>query len=179
MKTAGVLLAGGASSRMGHDKALLPWGNATLLERQYRLLESLGLDKVLVAGKRPGYPCVEDFMPYAGPLAALSNIVESLHRDTRMIVIAVDMPLLEKAHLDVLMEHAAPLVAYEGHPLPFAVTLQDDFINIMRTRLRRGMKNLRGLWDEVAESHWIEAFTKDFLLNANTPQEWQDFMSKE
>ena len=37
-----VLLAGGRSSRMGTDKALLPWGNGTLLTHMRGMLIDAG-----------------------------------------------------------------------------------------------------------------------------------------
>lgn len=47
--TAGLLLAAGASSRMGYPKALLPLGNGTLLAiHQMRLLREAGCDRVAV-----------------------------------------------------------------------------------------------------------------------------------
>ena len=50
-----LILAGGNSRRMGQDKALLPWGKETLLERAVRFwLQSGRVDRVLVAEGTPG-----------------------------------------------------------------------------------------------------------------------------
>jgi molybdenum cofactor cytidylyltransferase len=46
---AGVILAAGASSRMGHDKALLPWQGGTFLSAAIRALQPV-TDFVLVVG---------------------------------------------------------------------------------------------------------------------------------
>ncbi|MEA5446610.1 NTP transferase domain-containing protein, partial [Gammaproteobacteria bacterium AB-CW1] len=50
---AGLVLAGGASSRMGEDKALLRHGQESLLALAVRRLTAAGADPVLVSGDRP------------------------------------------------------------------------------------------------------------------------------
>lgn len=48
---AGVVLAAGASSRMGRDKALLPWHNGTFLSAAIRALQSSTELVIVVAGE--------------------------------------------------------------------------------------------------------------------------------
>ena len=48
MSINGIVLAGGLSSRMGRDKALLPWQGRTLLEHMRGVLKQAG------AGRVPG-----------------------------------------------------------------------------------------------------------------------------
>jgi molybdenum cofactor cytidylyltransferase len=48
---AGVILAAGASSRMGRDKALLPWHGETFLSSAIRMLQPLTDFVVIVAGE--------------------------------------------------------------------------------------------------------------------------------
>ena len=48
---AGVVLAGGKSSRMGEDKAQLVWQGETLLDRARQCLRTAGWDDVLVSGR--------------------------------------------------------------------------------------------------------------------------------
>lgn len=105
----GVVLAGGASSRMGMDKALLPSAAGdprTLAERQVALLRRSGADRVFVSLRRDGPvrpaallpnhdgempEVVYDERPGKGPLG---GIVASIKRDPHLhlIVLAVDMP---------------------------------------------------------------------------------------
>ena len=50
-----LILAGGRSRRMGRDKALIRWGNETLLERAVQFWQTSGrVDRVLVAEGTPG-----------------------------------------------------------------------------------------------------------------------------
>jgi CTP:molybdopterin cytidylyltransferase MocA len=47
---AGVILAAGASSRMGSDKALLPWRNGTFLSSAINALQAVSDLVIVVAG---------------------------------------------------------------------------------------------------------------------------------
>jgi molybdenum cofactor cytidylyltransferase len=48
MKTAGLILAAGQSSRMNQQKALLPWGDKTLIEWEITCLKSVGIQNIFV-----------------------------------------------------------------------------------------------------------------------------------
>tara|TARA_A100001037_G_scaffold293331_1_gene309832 strand:+ start:341 stop:946 length:606 start_codon:yes stop_codon:yes gene_type:complete len=48
MKSAGLILAAGQSSRMMQQKALLPWGDKTLIEWNIQCLQSAGIEKIFV-----------------------------------------------------------------------------------------------------------------------------------
>ena len=52
MKVGGVILCGGRSSRMGRPKALLPFGEETLLTRMVRILSGVVDPIVVVAAIR-------------------------------------------------------------------------------------------------------------------------------
>ncbi|UHQ56540.1 MULTISPECIES: molybdenum cofactor guanylyltransferase [unclassified Microbulbifer] len=97
----GVVLAGGRSSRMGRDKALLPTaGNRTFLDHACALLRELPLAQVVVSGARPGG--VPDLVPGRGPLGGL-HAVASATKAPAALVIPVDMPLLPAGALARLL----------------------------------------------------------------------------
>jgi molybdenum cofactor cytidylyltransferase len=48
MNTAGLILAAGQSSRMHEHKALLPWGNSTIIEWEIKCLQSAGISDIFV-----------------------------------------------------------------------------------------------------------------------------------
>jgi len=107
----GLVLAGGASRRMGRDKARLPlpgWG--TLLERQVAVLREAGATRVLVSTQRGrpynvGDKLVFDDLPDAGPLA---GVAAGLREATAglVLVLAVDMPGVGAGHFAELLCHA-------------------------------------------------------------------------
>lgn len=99
MDACGVVLAGGRSTRMGTDKALLPFGNETLIERSVRKLQAL-CPEVLVVGRRPGqYPItgireIWDIYPDHGPLGGIHAALTYAVCD-RVLITACDMPFWE------------------------------------------------------------------------------------
>ena len=64
----GLVLAGGRSSRMGEDKAMLRIDGRSLLERAMRALWDAGADKVAISGTRAAG--IADRWPGTGPVAA-------------------------------------------------------------------------------------------------------------
>jgi len=178
MKTAGIVLAGGKSLRMGEDKALLRWQGRPLIERQLRLLQSLKLDEAFIAGTHPGYPHIPDTKPFSGPLSALAHMMRRFAIDTRVVVVPVDMPLLEAPHLQRLLNHPSPLVAYRSHPLPLAFTVLPETARLFASRIEQNQLSLKGLWDAVTNAAWIEE-EGPFLVNTNTPTEWQELITQQ
>src|SRR6478752_8950408 len=86
-EVAGFVLAGGKSTRMGRDKALLPWGEGTLVEHVAEVVRS-GVGNVTVIGRD-----VADLIPDQGPLGGLLTALAGMKADWALMV-AVDMPNL-------------------------------------------------------------------------------------
>jgi molybdopterin-guanine dinucleotide biosynthesis protein A len=108
-----VLLAGGASSRMGFPKALISAGGRPLWRRQVELLECLGPAEVMIsagadwdAGEGP-WPVVRDRVPGLGPLGGIGAALGAMSSQL-LLVLAVDMPFMTAAYLAGLVEEAGP-----------------------------------------------------------------------
>ncbi|MEW6724213.1 MAG: molybdenum cofactor guanylyltransferase [Bacillota bacterium] len=72
-----IILAGGASQRLGSDKSELTLGGVTLLERSLALARALS-DKVLVVGRAVPFAVDLPFFPSALGLFLLERLEESL-----------------------------------------------------------------------------------------------------
>lgn len=95
---AGAVLCGGASRRMGRDKALLGPPDRPLAARVRAAIIGCGIgDVVLVGGDaerlRPHGPWVPDDDAGAGPLSALAT-VQRLRPTSALLVCACDLPAL-------------------------------------------------------------------------------------
>jgi len=106
---AGFILAGGASSRMGRDKALLEIGGLPLLVRTARLLEPL-VANVTVIGPPERYAAlglrvVPDDTTAVGPLAGLATALR-ISRSEWNLVVGCDLPYLSAQWLEWLMARA-------------------------------------------------------------------------
>lgn len=161
-QTIGIVLAGGQSSRMGRDKAQLPWQGTCLLDRMCRLLSETGVDRVVVSGNRAGYECFPDTEPGSGPGFALSGVLARLPAHARALIVPIDMPLLTPALLGRLL--AYPAACFADHPLPAVLPAGEALQGHSIKGLHRvaGSVTLQATPEEVA-----------ILVNANTPEEWQ------
>lgn len=118
----GIVLAGGRSSRMGRDKALLPWAGGTLLDRMIATLHRAGARHVLVSGERPSHDGIPDAWPGRGPVAGIASALGRC-ADGAAVVVPVDLPRLDPQRIEALvaaLEHR-PAAACAGHPLPCAL----------------------------------------------------------
>ncbi|MCW5723995.1 MAG: NTP transferase domain-containing protein [Maricaulaceae bacterium] len=120
---AGLLLAGGRSSRMGRDKALIEWRGETLLDRARRTLCEAGADQVFVLGRPELADGLADVEPGAGPARAVTAAAGALRVRgwVRFLAIPVDMPLMTAPALARLAAQAGSAV-YDGWPLPLYLT---------------------------------------------------------
>jgi len=105
----GFVLTGGQSSRMGRDKALLPFGGRPLAvwiaERVKEVCGAVTLVGSRVKYSGLGLPVVEDTFSGQGPLAGIHSAL--LHSIARFnLVVGCDMPYLSTAFLKRLLEIA-------------------------------------------------------------------------
>lgn len=104
------LLSGGASRRMGTDKALLPHPEGgTWLERSLRLLLSLERPVCLLSRHRAHrllapapVEVLDEPPPWDGPLTALARLMDRYPGD-RLLLCPVDMPWLDRPTLEALI----------------------------------------------------------------------------
>jgi molybdopterin-guanine dinucleotide biosynthesis protein A len=92
----GGLLVGGASSRMGRDKARLALGGVANATRLARLLAGLFEEVLLVGGDPPAEAPGRRVADPDAPVCALRGLVAALEaaRAPRVLVVATDLPLL-------------------------------------------------------------------------------------
>jgi molybdopterin-guanine dinucleotide biosynthesis protein A len=110
----GLLLAGGRSSRMGRDKATLPYAGRTQLERAMDLLGprvrrhfvSLRADQAQDPARR-AFPHILDRQENLGPLAGILA-AQAEYPHVAWLVLACDLPLLDGPSLDELLARRAP-----------------------------------------------------------------------
>ncbi len=105
----GLLLAGGRSSRMQTDKAAIAYGQRPQLEQAFELLAPrVGLAFVSVRADqirdrlRAAFPQIVDGATGAGPIAGIIA-AQARHPEAAWLVLACDLPLLDRATLDQLI----------------------------------------------------------------------------
>ncbi len=166
-----IILAGGLSSRMGQDKALLATESGSLLNHMQTLAKAAGSDDILVSRNAPGF--IPDNFSGAGPLAGLEACLPRC-RHPRILVLAVDTPLLDTSTLQKLMAAADQHPVYgDNSPLPCVLHSSKQLTDYVRSLLLD--PNQKGAMRQVLDYANAQAIKlrQDELFNANTPADWQ------
>ncbi|MES1242867.1 MAG: molybdenum cofactor guanylyltransferase [Acidobacteriota bacterium] len=139
----GVVLAGGASSRMGRDKALLEIEGETLLARAARRLGEV-CEEVLVAdaGRLGGIPDGPGRGPAAGVLGAARA-----RPGRALLALAVDLPFVTVPLLEELAGSEADLAipGWSGGPEPLCALYGPAALAVLEERVSRGELSLWSL----------------------------------
>ena len=125
MKLGAIILVGGASSRMGADKAGQDWGGRRAVDLVADLARACGADFVLTAGRDYGLPFVADPVPLSGPASGVLAGAARLAREgaSHVLVLAVDAPTLEARDLAPLLAAPDPGAAFSGFPVPLVAAI--------------------------------------------------------
>lgn len=191
----GFVLAGGRSTRMGRDKALLQYAGRPLIEHAVQLLNKAGFAPHIV-GSRPDLCAyahiIEDRHPACGPLGGIEAALASSDSEWNAFL-PVDLPHLPVAFLQYLRQRAAitaaaatiPLIA--GRPQPLCAVYHRSLLaGISRSIEKQDFKVMHGIAGAVPASEIdmfnveavITAYNHSFSLplyrwfhNLNTPQD--------
>ncbi|MGE0865138.1 MAG: molybdenum cofactor guanylyltransferase [Vicinamibacterales bacterium] len=192
MTISGIVLCGGQSRRMGMDKAALPFGDETLLQRAVRVAGTVAGKVIIVArGDQEliredfrGVPVriVHDAVADQGPLAGLAAGL-SASATGISIVIACDMPLIRTAVLqrliDELGEADACVAVVDGRPSPLCAVYRSAVAGAATELLAGGERRVTALLDRVQTKRVDAAVFRDIdpdldsFASCNTPDAYR------
>jgi len=183
-----VVLAGGASSRMGSAKAFLRFGKETLIERVVRRLQPTAAEIVVVSGPHLDLPplsdarIVVDEVPSQGPVAGILYGTRAAENEL-VFVCGCDHPFLEQALITLLVRRvedadgAVPVVA--GVRQPLVAAYHRRIGSIAESLLRSGERRATALMErarlfEVTETE-VAAVDPSGLsfLDVDTPEAYR------
>ncbi|QWV95529.1 formate dehydrogenase accessory sulfurtransferase FdhD [Geomonas oryzisoli] len=184
----GVILAGGASSRMGSNKALLPHKGGRFIESIYRELSEIFPEVILVTNTPEQYqflPCrkVADLYPGMGALAGIHAGLAQANTPS-VFTVACDMPHLDPA----LIRHIAGrrgdcdlVLPKSGHGYePLHALYNKSALAAMEQCLEQGKRRIVSILpqlkvNEIPASE-VAGFDPEFdsFSNINTPQEYYE-----
>jgi molybdopterin-guanine dinucleotide biosynthesis protein A len=175
---AGLLLTGGASSRMGATKATLLVDGEPLGQRAARLLASV-CDPVFEVG--PGHtslPVVTEPVPGQGPLAALvagADALDALGPPGPLLLLACDLPHVTAELLQTLATwpgsgSVVPLDA-AGEPQPACARFSTSAQERARAALAGGARALRALLDDDRDAMLFAPGDERVLADVDTPED--------
>ena len=179
----GLVLAGGRSRRMGSDKALLRHGGKSQLEHAVELLEAV-TDAVFVSTRRDQqeeperarFATIPDRYDNLGPVA---GILSAMHAqpDADWLVVACDLPNLDRPTLEYLVEHAdnkRPFTAfessYDGLPEPLCAIYRSGSEERLRNFVDEGIVCPRKMLIR-SDTQLLAQPNASALDNVNTPED--------
>ncbi|MDE2050437.1 MAG: NTP transferase domain-containing protein [Gammaproteobacteria bacterium] len=180
----GLVLAGGRSSRMQRDKAALEYAGRTQLERAVELLTPL-VERVFVSVRadqsgeplRARFAQIVDSGEAAGPIAGIIA-AQSSHPDAAWLVLACDLPLLDRQTLEHLLRSRRPgrqATAYrsgrDGLPEPLCAIYEPSSREAIRAHIASGRDCPRKFLIN-SDTELIDQPEPGALDNVNTPSEY-------
>ena len=181
----GLVLAGGKSTRMGEDKGEISYHGLPQREYAAQLLNRHCAQTFISSSKKieSSFEVIPDIKSDLGPFG---GIVSAFKHDPNAawLVVAVDMPLLSEATIRQLISERNPSKVatcfYNPEtqlPEPLLTLWEPKAYPILLQSLDKNDFCVRKLLvnDDVAA---LQASNSDVLLNANTPEEKQDLLTK-
>jgi molybdopterin-guanine dinucleotide biosynthesis protein A len=194
VKRGAVVLCGGRSTRMGRDKASLPFGSETLLGRVARILLPV-VEEVLVVGRRgqalpplpDGVRVVHDDVEDQGPLGGLVPALRATSADA-VYVTGCDVPFLEPAIVGFLFDrldgHDVVVPRAEGFTQPLSAVYRAAVLPTLERLFAAGRRRPVHLFDEVdtsvVEEDALRAVDPELatLANLNTPEAYEAALAR-
>lgn len=174
----GIVLAGGASRRMGQNKAELVLNGKTLLQHQVDKLRALGIEDIMLSGtRRPalsGTRAIPDEFPGKGPLAGLHACLKAA-RNPACLVLSVDVPLVPASalsHLRGAHREGVTVLCHGGREEPLIAVYDRTAAAPMREMLERGEYIVRKLKKSVLWNHFRYLGPEELILNCNCPKDF-------
>jgi len=179
-----VLFAGGKSSRMGKDKALLPFGKySTLSEFQYQKLTSYFNNVYLIAKENKFLfeaPLILDQYKESSPLVGIVSIFEYLQVD-EVFILSVDAPFIEKEIIDTLLQQTSTTdatIAKSPHGLePLCGIYRRSILPLAKAYLDNHNYKLQTLLN-TANTDFIYFEDSESFFNLNHPKEYKEALQK-
>lgn len=188
MKISAVLLAGGESRRMGHDKATILFDRKPLWQIQLDLLRKLQPSELFISTKtdpawRPSDVIfVPDKLPSRGPLGGLAATLGRI-RTKHLLVLAIDMPFMTEEHLRFLCEQVEPgcgvLPMIDDRAEPLAAIYPNEADVDVTTALSGTDFSMQALTNRLVKTgklHVVQVAgeKRSFYRNLNEPADMED-----
>ena len=187
-----VIFAGGKSSRMGSDKALLPFAEfSTLSEAQHHKLSQL-FSQVYLSSKENKFDfnceVIEDTHAESSPLVGIVSVFETLEAD-EVFILSVDAPLVDKSIIDRLLEkresknkeetvNADALIANSPDGVqPLCGMYRRSILPLARTHLAQNNHRLTALLKASHVKH-VHFESNIPFTNLNTQEEYKTLLHK-
>lgn len=179
-----VILAGGTSSRMRQNKALIEWHGLPLITHVSLALRFV-FDRIIISTNEPHLfpflqlPKVSDVFQNAGPMAGIHAALAYAGSES-VFVVGCDMPYLSPDVIQYLVAHPSKahvrVAIHEGWVHPLCGVYEQTVREGMEIQLRQEKRKLLRFLDDVAAERIpitpnLPCYSHRAFRNINTPRD--------
>ena len=177
-----IILAGGKSSRMGSDKALLLYKNKTFLEHVVCAIKPL-VDEVLIISNNKDHQVdncktIPDLILNSGPIAGIYTGLKHSKTENNL-VISCDIPLVKTSILEFIIKKNDPekeviQLMNEQNRMPLIALYKKRLAPYFLSQLNKGQRRLMHATSNLKTKElFVKKEENAFLLNINTLNEFK------
>ena len=184
MKIGCAILAGGKSSRMGTDKALLEINGKNFIDILCEELDCFE-EKIIARGNRSeiaavSWEIISDIYPERGPMGGLHAVLAACSSDA-MCCVSCDMPFLQISLVNELCEYlkdgidAVIAVTTDGRKHPLCGVYRKSVLPILEEQILSDNNRMMAALDKMnVEYVCLDSKNSQQLKNINTPEDYND-----
>ena len=179
-KIPAVLFAGGQSSRMGQDKALLPFaGYETLSEYQYNRLSKI-FEKVYISSKEDKFnfqaEIIFDRYSESSPMVGLASVFGTLKADA-VFILSVDAPFVNEEVIERLIKHLEEgtdivIARTPGGKQPLCGIYRRSILPFAEENIQNNQHKIGNVLQKVV-TKYVDFKDEEFFMNLNHPHEYE------
>jgi molybdopterin-guanine dinucleotide biosynthesis protein A len=180
----GVVLAGGRSTRMGTNKALLPYSNKKLIDAPLETLSNIFSEVVLSVRDAEEYsdyslPKVIDFYHDIGPVGGITSVLSAGYK--RIFCVACDMPFLNKRFIEHLCNYTdeAVIPVWKGRAEVLHAVYSEPLLDTLQKSISQGRYKVTDALGDLEVRYINEGEIARFdpngdsFRNVNTPADYE------
>lgn len=178
-----VILCGGKSSRMGSNKALLPFNGVALVQYMYEKMQKIFEEVYLVAKDNAPFEgfshrFIQEQSPIYAPLIAINATLERIER---VFFLSVDTPFIGLEQIEKIAgQWRGEQILYAKTPLKshfLCGIYHQSILPIAREMIEKEDFKMSSLVSKV-KSGFVEFESEESFSNLNTPQDYQKALER-
>ena len=191
MKIGCIILAGGKSSRMGEDKALLEYNGKYFIEKITEELDFFD-EKIIARGNNrfltevtdPSWKIIPDVYFDHGPMGGMHAALKECESDA-MFVVTCDMPLMmrelvQRICAEIENYDAVIAVSNDGKYHPLCGVYKKELYKFMEKHLKQDNNRMMAVLKKCRVKYLeLDADASKQLTNLNTREEYEKLICNE